>query len=120
MLKQVLFIRLLGCLRPTYDEIGKVAEIFEIRDREKRAILVTFYEGLESFKVAQFDSKVIQLDGLDCIESRLLKLESEIDAVKALILSKESERFHKNEKENEIYGPGRIRTGDLRRVKATS
>lgn len=93
------------------DEIGKVAEIFEIHDRKKRAILVTFSGGLGSSEVTQSDSKVIQpspeviqLDGPDRIESRLLELESEIDAIKSLILPNESDCFHKNKKEGEPNG----------------
>jgi hypothetical protein len=85
--------------------IHPVAEMFEIRDREKRAILVTFCEGLESSELAQSDSEVIQLsseviqlNGQDCIESRILELQLEISELKLLLLSNQGDSIHKKKR----------------------
>ncbi len=56
----------------------------------------------------------------DLIEARLSELESEFEALKSLIMKNNSflNDFFGNRAQ--LNGLGRIRTGDLRRVKATS
>ena len=81
------------------DEIGKVAEIFETQHDNRRALLVTFSDGEWPFEVIQPESKVIQLlpkviqpDGLNNVESRLLELESQIAELKSLLLENENQK----------------------------
>jgi hypothetical protein len=62
--------------------------------------------------------KVIQLDYKKDVEERLLVLESEINESKSFLLLNESVKINKNKKEAQLNGLGRIRTGDLRHVKA--
>jgi len=52
------------------------------------------------------------------VETRLAALETEISELKSLLLSNEGDNLHKNKKEDKFNGLGRIRTGDLRHVKA--
>jgi hypothetical protein len=96
------------------DEIGKVAEIFEAEHNNRRALLITFNDRDERSEVIQPKSKVIQLlpkviqpDGLNNVESRLLELESEIRNLKSLLLSKESSFTPKKRK---TKAEGEIRT----------
>ena len=104
-------------LPKTYvDKIGKIAEIFETQHQDKRALLVTF-DDPKPAKVIQRASKIIQLDSSDSIEKRLSALEKEINELKPALLLNEQLNLNKNIKND---GLGRIRTGDLRRVKATS
>jgi hypothetical protein len=79
---------------------------------------------IESKKVIQPEPEVIQPEPevrqLGCqkdIEQRLVELESKISELKLLLLLNEVVSLHENQKSN---GLGRIRTGDLRHVKATS
>jgi uncharacterized small protein (DUF1192 family) len=104
-------------LPKTYvDKIGKIAEIFETQHQDIRALLVTF-DDPKPAKVIQRASKIIQLDSSDSVEKRLSALEKEINKLKPALLINEQLNLHKNIKND---GLGRIRTGDLRRVKATS
>jgi hypothetical protein len=73
------------------DEIGKVAEIFETEQDNRRALLVTFNDRPSEVmqpnaKVIQLLPEVIQPEGLNNVESRLQELESEIKELKSLIL----------------------------------
>ncbi|MGZ4934550.1 MAG: hypothetical protein ACXV4C_09350 [Halobacteriota archaeon] len=102
-------------LPKTYvDKIGEVAEIFETQHQDTRALFVTFRDHTPS-KVIQPAPKIIQLDSSDSVENRLSALETEISELNSALLLNESNSFHKNRKNS---GPGRIRIGDLRHVKA--
>jgi len=87
-------------LPKTYaNEIGNVAEIFETQQDNRRALLVTFNDGAAPSEVIQPDSKVIQPEGLNSVDSRLLELESEISGLKSLLLEIKLQRVQKAKKE---------------------
>ena len=96
-----------------------------------RALLVTFDDGDWPSEVFQPDSKVIQPspkviqpDGVNNVESRLSAVESQIAELKSLLLENENQKAPQSplfrQSTRKTDGLGRIRTGDLRRVKATS
>ena len=122
---------LIRLLKTCADEIGNVAEIFEIRRNDRRALLVTFNDGACPSEGMQSDSKVIQL--LPKViqplcrqdpEARLCELESRIAELKSLLLTNKKQKAPQSplfrQSTLKTNGLGRIRTGDLRRVKATS
>ena len=103
--------------------VGATANVYEISHLGKKAFLFVI-KGQETViagqasKVLQPDPKVLQLSAEVSVEDRLLELESQITEIKSLLLAKETDCPHSIEKEDEPNGLGRIRTGDLRRVKA--
>ena len=108
---------------PTHlaDTIGEIVNVFETECNGKRAfLLVTSQHMLDNNMVLQPSERVVKpyidMDN----DQRFKTLESHINELRSLLLSNESASFHKNEKEDEPNGLGRIRTGDLRHVKATS
>jgi hypothetical protein len=106
-------------------EIGKTAEIFETRHDNKRALLVTF-DGLAEAgsEVIQLTPKVIQPGCQKDLEVRLCELESKIAELQSILLKKSNQKAPQSplfrQSTPKTDGLGRIRTGDLRRVKATS
>ena len=70
--------------------------------------------------VLQPEEEVVKPDDDTDDDRRFQALESKISELKSLILSNESVAIYEIKKEDEPNGLGRIRTGDLRRVKATS
>ena len=92
---------------------GKKAFIFVLQDREEREDK----SASSANRVLQLNDKVLQLSAESSIEARLSEVESQISELKSLLLLNEGDSLHKNEKND---GLGRIRTGDLRHVKAMS
>ena len=68
--------------------------------------------------VSQHSEKVVKPDDEMHNDQRFDALESQINQLKSLLLLNEGDILHKIKKEGEPNGLGRIRTGDLRRVKA--
>ena len=106
-------------------EIGKTAEIFETRHRNKRALLVTFDALAEvGSEVIQLTPKVIQPDCQKDLETRLCELESQIAELKSLLLKNENKKAPQSplirQRTPKTDGLEAIRTPDLRRVKAMS
>ncbi len=87
--------------------VGGTASIYQTEHKGKLAFIVTVDKS-----VGKFCANI----GRSPLEGRLSALEKEIDELKSLFLSKESFKHLRTE----INGLGRIRTGDLRHVKATS
>jgi hypothetical protein len=103
-------------------EIGKIAEIFEIKHDNKRALIITFDEQAETgSEVIQLTPKVIQPDCQNDLEARLCELESQIAELKSLLHTIENQKAPQSpffrQSTQKPNGLGRIRTGDLRRVK---
>ena len=65
----------------------------------------------------QRGAKVVKPDDEIDNDRRIKAVESQISEIKSFLLLNEGDKLHKNEKEDELNGLGRIRTGDLRRVK---
>jgi hypothetical protein len=80
------------------DEIGKTAEIFEIKHANKQALFITFVEKAEPSRVIQPSAKVIQLDSTKRVKNRLQELESVIKELQSIIFLNESDRLHENRK----------------------
>jgi hypothetical protein len=72
---------------------------------------------LEADRVLQLGAKVVKPYDEQDYNQRFKGLESQISELRSFLLLNESTSFHKNKKEDELNGLGRIRTGDLRRVK---
>jgi hypothetical protein len=87
--------------------VGKQANIYVTEDIGKLAIKVVIDKKVD---------KVCANAEKSGLEDRLKDLESQISELKSLLLLNESDKLHKNKKEDEHNGLGRIRTGDLRRV----
>ncbi len=97
------------------DTIGEIVNIFETEYNSKRAFLLVIKQNMsDDDTVLQLNEKVVKSEDHKDYEFRLSALESGISELKSLIFSKESAHHDKNENN----GLGRIRTGDLRRVKA--
>jgi hypothetical protein len=100
------------------DTIGEIADVFETERNGKRAfLLVTKQSVLNNDMVLQPDEKVVKPDGETDNDCRFKALESEISELKSLLLTNERESYTEITKTD---GLGRIRIGDLRRVKAMS
>ena len=97
------------------DTIGDIATIFETEHNGKRAFLLVTKSVPNDNNVLQLNEKVVKPEDHNAHDYRLCALESEISELKSLLFSSES--FSQNKNENN--GLGRIRTGDLRHVKAT-
>ena len=89
--------------------VGKQANIYVTEDIGKLAFKVVIDKKVD---------KVCANAEKSGLEDRLKDLESQISELKSLLLLNESDKLHKNKKEDEHNGLGRIRTGDLRHVKA--
>jgi hypothetical protein len=101
------------------DTIGEIADVFETERNGKRAfLLVTNQSVLDADSVLQLGAKVVRPYDEQDYDQRFEGLKSQISELISFLLLNESTSFHKNKKENERSGLGRIRTGDLRRVKA--
>ena len=98
------------------DTIGEIANIFETKHSGKRAFLLVTESVPSDNMVLQLSEKVVKWKDHDDDDYRLCALESEINELKSIIFSNESSCPHTKRK----HGLGRIRTGDLRHVKATS
>ena len=106
---------------PLADMIGDIADVFETeRDGKRAFLLVTNQHVLDNNMVLQPGEKVVKPDDEKDNDRRLKALESQISELRFLLLLNESTSFNKNRKEDVLNGLGRIRTGDLRHVKATS
>jgi hypothetical protein len=80
------------------DKIGKTADIFETQHGDKRALVVTFDVLAEAgSEVIQLTPKVIQPYCQKNLEARLCELESQIEKLKSILFSNESEGFTKIE-----------------------
>jgi len=73
---------------------------------------------LENDSVLQSEKKVVKPGNQKGTDRRFKALESQISELRSLLFLREGNNLHKNNKEDEPNGLGRIRTGDLRRVKA--
>jgi len=106
------------------DVIGKIAHIFETEHNGDKAFLLVLKEEASSEpateleqKVLKLSSKVLKPHNENDIESRLAALESSIEELKTLIFPNNGLSNNQTPKED---GLDRIRTGDLRHVKAMS
>jgi hypothetical protein len=101
--------------------IGDVASVFETQHEGKQAFLiVTEHSVPNEHTVLKPSEEVLKPVEAIAAETRLSALESDIRDLKSSILKNEGlidDCIKKGAQEN---GLGRIRTGDLRRVKATS
>jgi hypothetical protein len=93
------------------EKIGKTARMFELQNEKEQALLVTFGDckrpntkAVQSVEIIQSDQEVIQPKSLDEAKSRLFKLESDINELKALLFLKQYPTFHLKPK---IKGRGR-------------
>jgi hypothetical protein len=103
------------------DTIGEIADVFETERNGKRAFLiVTKQRVLDDDIVLQHSEKVVKPDDEIDNDQRFDALESQINQLESLLLLNDSNSLHEIEKEDKPNGLGRIRTGDLRHVKATS
>ena len=91
--------------------VGETAKIYLDKDKAELAFKVIIDKKVDNFCTNAEDSK---------LEDRLYDLESEFRALKSSILKNEGLMNNLNKKGAQEGGLGRIRTGDLRRVKATS
>ena len=103
-----------GLTRQYSEIIGLRAQIFSTEHRGKTAFLVVPYADGDP-PSASTPSYVSKLSLEINVESHLSELKSEIREIKRLLLLNEDDNLHKKSKTN---GLGRIRTGDLRHVKA--
>ncbi len=107
------------------DVIGKNAQIFETEYNGKRAFFIVTEESEKTKnsvfkfvdKVLKPDVEVLKPHPEKEVESRLSAFESKID--KLIELNFQNNELIKS-KSSKKDGLGRIRTGDLRRVKAMS
>ena len=99
------------------DIIGLRTQIYKTDYDGRLAFLIVPYEEETAQLTAKPNSKVSKLSLETDVGARLSELESEIKKLKSLLLLNEGYSLHKNKKEGDPNGLGRIRTGDLRRVK---
>ncbi|MGZ4885732.1 MAG: hypothetical protein ACXVIS_09930 [Halobacteriota archaeon] len=98
-------------LPPDYsDIIGRIAAVIETEHNGKRAFLIVPSDST----VLKPSVEVLKLQDKNAYLQRLQDLESEIEELKSTLFSNSLEECSKIKNS----GPGRIRTGDLRRVKA--
>jgi hypothetical protein len=103
------------------DTIGEIVDVFETERNGKRAFfLVTKHSLLENHTVLQPGEKVVKPHDDADNDRRFKALESQISELKSSLFLNECDLLHKTKKEDGPNGLGRIRTGDLRHVKATS
>jgi hypothetical protein len=101
------------------DIVGEIVQIYAIKQNDVSGFLITLEkEARKEESVAQLLAKVAQPRAQNDIRSRLLALELEIRELKLVIQRNESSEDNLNEKGIQKDGLGRIRTGDLRHVKA--
>jgi hypothetical protein len=101
------------------DVIGETAGIFETEHEGKRAFLLVTRRPVSSDDtLLQSFYNIVKSDEARSAVKRLDALESEIKNLKSLLILNKGQYFPKKIKEDESNGLGRIRTGDLRRVKA--
>ncbi|MGZ4864854.1 MAG: hypothetical protein ACXV5H_12385 [Halobacteriota archaeon] len=96
--------------------IGSSASIYQTRYEDSPAFVVVLDDkeaGLLKEEVGQLSLEVGQPDDTKSLKARLYALETEISEIKSLLFLNEGCCLHKNGK----YGPGVIRTHDLRHVK---
>ncbi len=104
-------------LPPNYsDSIGQVADVIETEHDGKRAFLIVPNNNTVLKPIAE----VLKLDSQDYYVQRLQELELEIKGLRSRIFAEDNSSDDEIKKTGTRSGPGRIRTGDLRRVKATS
>ncbi len=87
---------------------GETAQIYQTEQDGKLTFVISVDKPV---------GKICANDGQSQVEERISALETEISELKSLLLLNEGSCLHQKGKTD---GPGRIRTGDLRRVKATS
>ena len=83
-------------------------------------MLVTNQHALGNDTVLQPGKKVVKPNNETDCDRRFKSLELQISELKSLLLLNEDYSIHKNKKEADPNGLGRIRTGDLCHVKAMS
>jgi len=88
--------------------IGETAIIYLSEDKDKLAVKVVIDKKVDNFCTNLEKSK---------LEDRLSELESEIRNLESSILKNDSLVGNCSKKGAQVNGLGRIRTGDLRRVK---
>jgi hypothetical protein len=88
--------------------VGKTASIYISEDIDKLTFNVVIDKKVD---------KVCANSERSHDENRLSAIESQLAELKSLLLLNESDNLNKNEKEPNVSGLGRIRTGDLRHVK---
>jgi hypothetical protein len=93
--------------------IGKTAHIYESWEEGQKAIVLVFDETEDKEQVIQ---PVIKQNAESDFSARFAVLEEEIRELRTLI----EKEAHFSANIQKIDGPGRIRTGDLRHVKAMS
>jgi hypothetical protein len=104
-----------------FSTIGDIASVFETQHEGKQAFLiVTEHAVPNQDTVLKPSEKVLKTVAANAVEGLLSALESEISDLKSSIFKNESLVDNCNEKGAQESGLGRIRTGDLRHVKATS
>jgi hypothetical protein len=87
----------------TKDVIGETAQIYATKHDGKRAFLFVLDDTQiqhdksddDASQVLQFDANILQLSAKSSVEARLSTLESDINALKSLLFSNESEAFTK-------------------------
>ncbi len=104
--------------------IGQRARVYKTDHDGQPAFLVVPYTQESAKLMAESQSKVSKL-GLETeAESRFSALESQIAELKSLLLTTQNQKApqspHFVKAPQKTNGLGRIRTGDLRHVKATS
>ena len=90
---------------------GETARIYQSQNADKLVFSVVIDKKVDNFCTNLHENN---------IEDQLFNLEFEIAYLKSSIFNNESFKDSHNKKRAQKNGLGRIRTGDLRHVKATS
>ena len=107
------------------DVIGHTADILETESGGKRAFLIVTEQVMpKGDSVLKQSKEVLKPEPYRGLDQRLSALESQITELKSLLLENENQEAPQSplfrQSTQKTNGLGRIRTGDLRRVKATS
>jgi hypothetical protein len=100
--------------RECADAIGMTATIYETEYDGKKAYLITM--GQDEAR----QEAVIKPELHNTLESRVSEVESKIEGIYSILTGKWVQKKDESQKGAFSDGPVRIRTGDLRRVRATS
>ncbi len=108
-----------------FDSVGKTASIYETEHEGRQAFLIVTEQSMpKEDTVLKPSEEVLKQRLSESLDKRLFALESQIAELKSLLLKNENPKapqsplFPQSTAKNN--GLGRIRTGDLRHVKATS
>ena len=96
------------------DAIGKTATIYETEYDGRKAYLITM--GQDEAR----QEAVMKPELHNTLEKRVSEVESKIDEIYSILSERGMQKQTESQKEERTDGPARIRTGDLRRVRATS